>query len=425
MMLGHFAASAGSALDLPAWALAYVVFAVSVIVILVSRNRTVPRARPRTADDEVALGVDASTDRPGRGVRVAQVVSALVFWTLVVFCWLGPSVLTQNIATLGIVGMFWSLGGWVALVFGWCWEALDPFAVFARTRPRATTTPMPTPWWAPIPVFASYVIVWVAWIAGDEPRHFAVWLTLYGCGMVVVARRGGTAALEAWNALPAALDLTAPVTRPGRARVRARDRAVRIRVALIAAMLLGAIGANEVAATKWFITSVADDGGLGETVWIMVIFAILSAAIFAVWRAGERFVERARGETDTRPLAAALGPMAGGVLLAQAVMIGITQTQNVLVLISDPFARGWDLFGTVYWQVSNEPLSPLTRGLVQAGAILAGHLTALMMVGTAATARAADGTTSPRARNRAWTASLGTMTLVVVSGVVWTLVLLR
>ncbi|HET8929097.1 MAG TPA: hypothetical protein VFN21_00425 [Acidimicrobiales bacterium] len=430
MLLAHFAASGSAALDLPAWALAYAVFAVSVIVILISRNRHVPRPRPRPeadpkGDADAEPAAATSPGRTGRVVRIGRVVMAVLFWVFVGFCWFGPAVLTQNIATLALIGMLWSLGGWVALAFGWVWEAVDPFIVFTREPDDADPGRIPMPWWAPVPVFASYVLIWIAWIAGDEPRHLAFWLTSYGVAMIFVARRGGVAAIRAWNPLPTALDLTAAITRPGKARARLADRGRRRTVGLIATMLLGALGANQAATTNWFITNVGFDGGLDETIWVMAIFAALSAAFFGVWRGCEQLVERARREPGTRPLAAVPGPIAGSVLLAQATTIGLTQTQNILVLISDPFAQGWNLFGTVYWQVSAQPLSPFTHGIVVVAAIVAGHLSALMMIGHAATDRAADGTTSAVARNRAWTAASGAMGLTVVSGVVWTLVLLR
>ncbi len=428
MLVAHFAASGSAALDLPAWALAYAVFAASVIVILVSRNRHVPRARPRTsAEDPARTGAtgDAAAPSPEpTAQRIGQIVAAVVFWLFVLFCWFGPESLTQNIATLGLVGVLWSLGGWVAIAFGWVWEAIDPFRVFVPRRRRGADPSFPTPWWAPIPVFVTYVVVWVAWIEGDEPRHFAVWLTLYGVAMALVARRGGHAALGAWNPLPATLDLTAPITRPGKARARTRQRAIRARLGLIAAMLLGALGANSVAGTEWFMLEIGFDGSHDETAWVMAIFVVITLAVHWAWRGVETLLERARDEAGARPLGAMLGPIAGSVLLAQAISIGLTQAQNFVVLLSDPFAQGWNLFGTVYWQVSTQPLSPLTQGLVQVGVLLAGHLAALMMIGHAATDRAADGTTSARTRLRHWNASLPAMALVVVSGVVWTLVLL-
>ena len=94
------------------------------------------------------------------------------------------------------------------------------------------------------------------------------------------------------------------------------------------------------------------------------------------------------------------------------------------MLASDPLARGWNLFGTVFWEVSQQPLSPFVGGIVQALVILAGHLAALGAIGRGATARVDDGTTSPRTRSRYWTAALPAMALVTVSGVVWTLLLL-
>ena len=95
-----------------------------------------------------------------------------------------------------------------------------------------------------------------------------------------------------------------------------------------------------------------------------------------------------------------------------------------MVLASDPFSRGWNLFGTVYWQVSQQPISPSTRGIIQAVVLLAGHVASLLLVGRAATARAADGRSSLPFRNAAWLASLPAMAVVSLAGIVWTLLLL-
>ena len=50
MLVAHFAAGGSGALSVPSWALAYAVFAVSVIAILISRSRHVPRPRPRAGE---------------------------------------------------------------------------------------------------------------------------------------------------------------------------------------------------------------------------------------------------------------------------------------------------------------------------------------------------------------------------------------
>lgn len=423
VLLAHFAAGGGPPLDLPAWALAYAVFAILVVAVLVSRQRHVVGSSKSPPPGTVGGDQAETTRRHDPARLVLPVVSAVVFWGFVAMCWFGPSSLGSNIGPLAMVGVLWSLGGWVALAAGWCWEALDPFVVFAPRRPHDRHDRV-FPTWSPVPVFASWVIVWVAWVAGDEPRHLAVWATTYGVAMIVVARFGGRAALRAANPLPAALDLTAAITRPGRARTRAGTVEARARIGLIAVMLLGAIGANRMASAKWFASNVRTHGDLAATTVTMTAFVVLSSAIALVWRLGERLVESARRSPGSRPFAAALGPAAGSVLLTQALPSGLVQIQNFLVLASDPFARGWNLFGTVYWQISPQLLSPWVQGIVQVGALAAGHLATLWMLGRAATEPVDGRSAKASVRNRCWNAALVSMGATILGGIVWTLALL-
>ena len=168
----------------------------------------------------------------------------------------------------------------------------------------------------------------------------------------------------------------------------------------------------------------ADRSTIESALVSLALVALLATVFLAVWRTVDRLVERSRGESGSRPLGAVLAPIAAALLIAQGLTIGLVEAQNLVVLASDPLARGWNLFGTVFWEVSQQPLSPFVGGIVQVIVILVGHLAALGAIGRAATIRGADGTTSLRARNRNWTAALPAMGLVTVSGVVWTLLLL-
>ncbi len=421
MLLGHFAASGSGVLNVPSWALAYSVFAVSVIVVLASRSRHVPRPRPRV--DTAA----AAVARPTPPVVVARVAAAVVTVVLLGFAWFGPVGITGNVASLGIVGVLWPLGGWVALVFGRVFSTIDPFLLLApvgdRRRARLGLGPVHPPLWAPIPVFATWVVVWIAWIRGDEPRNLAVWLTAYVIGLVVVALRTGTPGLRAANPLPAVLDFTADILHTRRTAPLTTTPTGRSHTALVAALVLGALGANRAADAAWFTSMWPDEEAAGTTLATLAVFGVLTAMIAGLWRLCDRWVERVRGETGSRPIAAALAPSAGGLLLAQGFPVGLIVVQNLIIVASDPLGRGWDVFGTVYHQVSPDPLSGFAMGMIQTGAIVLGQAGALLAIGRGATVRAADGTTSAAARNRAWTAALPAMVFVGLSGVVWTLLL--
>jgi hypothetical protein len=464
VLLAHFAGRGSGVVDIPAWALAYGVFSGAIVTVLWSRSRHVGRPGPAAP----AASVESSPVAGRAAARALLVVQALSFATFVAlaaFAWFGPRSIAQNVAPLAIIGVIWSLGAWVALAVGPIWGPLSPFAIggrlprradrsrpfrlagagrqaspgegatvrSGRTRPSAhplrernrPERPLAeAPWWSPIPAFASYVIVWVAWVDGDQPRHLAIWLTAYGVALLVVAVRGGRRALADWDAFGAALDLAASIVHPRRFERSQHGPADRRRVGVLAALVMGAVGTNRATETAWFVRSIASRRAFEATAVALALVVLLTLVILALWRVVERLVERSREAPGLRPIASALAPIAASVLIAQGLTIGLVEAQNLVVLASDPLARGWNLFGTVFWEVSQQPLSPFVGGIVQAVVILAGHLAAIGAIGRGATARALDGTTSPRARNRAWTASLPAMGLVTVSGVVWTLLLL-
>lgn len=426
VLLAHFASRGSGVVDIPAWALAYGVFAGAVVTVLWSRSRHVGRAGPAPVADRP----DGLNPRIGRYADsllvVAQSCSLVVFVALVAFAWFGPRSIAQNVAPLAVVGVIWSLGAWVALVAGPTWSPLAPFSLVASIGDRTRPDPQPFPvrWWSPVPVFASYLVVWVAWVDGDQPRNLAVWLTIYGIAMAVVAWRGGRRALAEWDAFGAALDLAGSIVHPGRVERMRRGPTDRRRVGVLAALVMGGVAANRTIESAWYAAHVADRSTIESALVSLALVALLATVFLAVWRAVDRLVERSRGESGSRPLGAVLAPIAAALLIAQGLTIGLVEAQNLVVLASDPLARGWNLFGTVYWEVSQQPLSPFVGGIVQVIVILVGHLAALGAIGRAATTRGADGTTSPRARNRNWTAALPAMGLVTVSGVVWTLLLL-
>jgi hypothetical protein len=461
VLLAHFAGRGSGVVDIPAWALAYGVFSGAIVTVLWSRSRHVGRPGPAASVEPPPVAGRAAD----RALLVVQALSFATFVALAAFAWFGPRSIAQNVAPLAIIGVIWSLGAWVALAVGPIWGPLSPFAIggrlprradrsrpfrlagagrqappgegatvrSGRTRPSAhplrernrPERPLAeAPWWSPIPAFASDVIVWVAWVDGDQPRHLAIWLTAYGVALLVVAVRGGRRALADWDAFGAALDLAASIVHPRRFERSQHGPVDRRRVGVLAALVMGAVGTNRATETAWFVRSIASRGAFEATAVALALVVLLTLVILALWRVVELLVERSREAPGLRPIASALAPIAASVLIAQGLTIGLVEAQNLVVLASDPLARGWNLFGTVFWEVSQQPLSPFVGGIVQAVVILAGHLAAIGAIGRGATARALDGTTSPRARNRAWTASLPAMGLVTVSGVVWTLLLL-
>ena len=410
-------------MDLPAWALAYGVFAVMVLVGLWSRNRFVSTATepPRT----LRPGTARRTAHVGR--RLCQIVLGALLFALTVVALLGRAEIGMNIAPIAIIGIYISLGGWVSLVAGRFWTATDPFLLVADWRDRrASQHPFGhlLPWWSGAAVFASFVVIWIAWTNGDAPRNLAIWLCGYVVVMIATTVWGGRDALRRANALPAVLDLAATILRrpAGESAVTSDDRRA---TRLLAAMALAAVGINRFTANRWYTEHTEARGELTVVVANVVLIAALAGGIDRLWHVVDRRVDRARNEPGSLSLAPMLAPIAGGVLLAAGLRVGVVQLENFAVLASDPFSRGWDLFGTITWQIWQQPLSPMVGGLSQAAVILAGHAAALIGVGRSSTITTASVASTVRSRHHCWMAALPAMGLVTASGIVWTLVLLR
>ncbi len=72
-------------------------------------------------------------------------------------------------------------------------------------------------------------------------------------------------------------------------------------------------------------------------------------------------------------------PIAFAYSVAHYFSLLVLEGQAVFSLVSDPFGFGWDLFGTADRRVDYNLLSPTTIAWVQAGAIVVGHVVAVVV----------------------------------------------
>ncbi len=71
---------------------------------------------------------------------------------------------------------------------------------------------------------------------------------------------------------------------------------------------------------------------------------------------------------------AGLLPIAVGYLVAHYLTYLLIEGQRIIVALSDPFQRGWDLFGTAFYEVSGSWLPPGLVWTVQLAAVVGGHM---------------------------------------------------
>jgi hypothetical protein len=73
-------------------------------------------------------------------------------------------------------------------------------------------------------------------------------------------------------------------------------------------------------------------------------------------------------------IGAGLLPIAVGYLIAHYLTYLLIDGQRILIAISDPFQKGWDVFGTAFHEPSGAFLPPGLVWTVQLAAVVGGHM---------------------------------------------------
>jgi hypothetical protein len=71
---------------------------------------------------------------------------------------------------------------------------------------------------------------------------------------------------------------------------------------------------------------------------------------------------------------AGLLPIAVGYLIAHYLTYLVIDGQRIVIALSDPFQRGWDLFGTAFFEPSGAWLPPGLVWTIQLAAVVGGHM---------------------------------------------------
>jgi hypothetical protein len=99
-----------------------------------------------------------------------------------------------------------------------------------------------------------------------------------------------------------------------------------------------------------------------------IVFAVALTLAQRLGRADRSFADA---------IVPSLVPVAFAYVVAHYFSLFVYQGQFAVPLISDPFGRGWDIFGTANFHPNLRLLTPSTIWYVQAGALVVGHVCGL------------------------------------------------
>jgi hypothetical protein len=372
-------------------------------------------------------------------LRTLSVLLFLLTWATAAF---GTSNAFQNFAPTFIYVVFWLGAPLASVLFGDVWHVLNPWQAIAdlvgRIRPRKYEPPEYPQWLGYYPaavLLFSFAAMELAFYDPSRPRLLAVAIAIYSAvtwagavrwGSDVWFRRGdgfsvyfGLLARLAPFAVRDGLivrraplsGLTTVVPRPG--------------LLPFVAVMLGSVAFDGFSRTSWWQTRLYDvqspflpsSVGIADLLTVLLNIAgligvvIVVGIVFAVAMWSARRLGRAdRSFGDL--LLSSLVPIAFAYVVAHYFSLAVYQGQFFFPLLSDPFGRGWDLFGTVDYHPDLKLLAPRTIWYVQAGALIVGHICGLAV----AHDRAIAVLRAPRAALRSQYAILVLMVFYTVGG---------
>jgi hypothetical protein len=389
-------------------------------------------------------------------VRIPRVLEALlgligvlVFAAVVYAGLAGTDTQRDNLAPTAVYVGFWVGVPFVTLVLGDVFRLLSPWRAIgravgwaaARAGGDALPEPLPYPerlghWPAAAGLFA-FAICELCWAAGRDPGPLAVLMLVYLVvqlvgmslyGVEVWTRRGDT--FGVWFGLLARL---APVGRRAGGTLVLRppvaSAAGLTAVAGTTAVLLTGIGstgfdgAKEGPLLNGLMTDLqgvfGDAGlslGLGLELAFVVGLLLAVGVVTAIWwlgvagmpRAGLRLSRRELGRRFVHTLI----PIAAAYLVAHYFSLLAYNGQDLWRLASDPLGDGSDLFGGAEAGVDYSIVSATAIWYVQMGALVLGHVAALVL----AHDRALAVYGSPRAATRSQVVMLAVMVCFTLLG---------
>lgn len=381
-------------LPVPVWNLVWAAsFAVAVSFVALGLFWNEPKLGP--AAEGAAL--PSAAQRIGRALLPPARILGLAGLAVVGYAGLwgnqNPSV---NIAPIAFFVIFWVGIQILSTVLGDVWGGFNPFWALADAgawlRTKAASAPLPptgagtgSRWWA-VAAILSFAWLELAYHDGDSPRSIGVYLAVYASAMVlggaVFGRRWGRDA-DGFGVLFTMIGAMAPLGRDGSGIWRRRPplaglSAIEARPGTVAFVLavLGSTSFDGFTRSSLWLDVASNRSGWELTAVNTLGLAFAIGIVAAVYRGAIAVMAGLTGRPEAdlaRAFAPSLIPVVVAYSVAHYFSFLVLEGQAVYALASDPFGMGWDLFGTVEYQVNYTWISTSAIAWTQTAAIAAGH----------------------------------------------------
>jgi hypothetical protein len=308
---------------------------------------------------------------------------------LVGWLWMVVQGIEGGASAAEVTTLFLWVYGWVGVaaisaLIGPVWHWLDPFSTLydigawlvRRLRVKPWDTAEYPAWLGRWPAVIGFaVVVWLELVLLAGPQVLFVVLVGYtALTLAMMAQygrdtwRSNAEVFTVWFRLLGRLAPYALVDETGRVRRRSFASGLlepgwTMSDVVLIALAVGSILFDGLSQTQAWFNAFGYPGIAAETILLAGFLGLIVGAALAV----TRFV----GIAAT---GAGLLPIAVGYLIAHYLTYLLIDGQRILIAISDPLQRGWDLFGTAFAEPSGDWLPPGLVWTVQLAAVVGGHM---------------------------------------------------
>jgi hypothetical protein len=346
--------------------------ALSFIFVLV---RDVRADRP-TVTDEGRL--------PPAALRIVLHAIGLIGWAWILAQGIAGGSSNAEVTTLFLWVFGWVGVAMVCALVGPVWHFLDPFSTLFDLGAWVVRRAGISPWevadyptgigrWPAVVGFAF--VIWLELILAPEPAVLFVILVGYTALTLAMmaqfgrdAWRSNAEIFTVWFRLLGRLAPFALVDETGRLRRRAFASGLlepgwRMSDVMMIGLGVGSILFDGLSQTQIWFDLFGFPQLVTETVLLIGFIGLICLAALAVTRV-----------VGIAATGAGLLPIAVGYLIAHYLTYLLIDGQRIVIALSDPFQRGWDLFGTAFFEPSGTWLPPGLVWTIQLAAVVGGHM---------------------------------------------------
>jgi hypothetical protein len=321
---------------------------------------------------------------PPAPVRYGLRAAGLVGWAWIVAQGIAGGSSDGSVATLFLWVYGWVGVAIVSAVLGPIWQFLDPFSTLHDIGAAALQR-VGLAGWEPAayperlgrwPATISFgFFVWLELVALAGPSLLFVVLVGYTAFTLAMMAQFGRdtwrsqgEAFTVWFRLLGRLAMFALVDETGRVRRRPFASGLmepgwrRSDVTLVA-LGVGSILFDGLSQTQVFFDLFGAPGVVAKTIVLAAFLGIIVLAAFMVTRT-----------VGLAATGAGLLPIALGYLIAHYLTYLLIDGQRIVIAISDPLQKGWNLFGTAFYQPTGAWLPPGLVWTLQLAAVVGGHM---------------------------------------------------